>query len=95
MKWENNKFEDSWISICPSNHFCYTLLYQWNIRWKNNRFENLKDLVIMHRESETREDFIQSRRENKANDLIGTKNRRIKRKFYSTVGIFEKSTCLI
>lgn len=62
MKWENNKFEDSWISICPSNHFCYTLLYQWNIRWKNNRFEDLKDLVIMHRESETREDFIQSRK---------------------------------
>lgn len=31
-----------------------------DIRWKNNRFEDLKDLVIMHRESETREDFIQS-----------------------------------
>lgn len=31
-----------------------------DIRWKNNRFEDLKDLVIMHRESETRENFIQS-----------------------------------
>lgn len=33
-----------------------------DIRWKNNRdFEDLKDLV-MHRESETWEDFIQSRK---------------------------------
>lgn len=32
--WKNNKkFEDSWIPICPSNHFCYTLLYHPVIQW--------------------------------------------------------------